>query len=72
MSARGMLLDLARPGAPTDITLSRDTNWLAAIYTAGGQAYVAVFAIDAYGDLARVVTASSVNVAAFNAIAFSQ
>ena len=37
------------PGSPSDITVSRDRKWLAVIYTAGGEGYVAVFAIDAYG-----------------------
>ena len=39
------------PGAPTDITVSADQKWLAIIYSAGGSAYVAAYAIDAYGDL---------------------
>jgi hypothetical protein len=60
------------PGAPSDITVSRDGKWLAVIYAAGGQGYIAVFAIDAYGDLTSAATSSSVNVAAFNGVAFSQ
>lgn len=60
------------PGAPTDITVSRDGKWLAVIYTAGGDAYVAVFAIDAYGDLTPVATSNSIGVAAFNGVAISQ
>jgi hypothetical protein len=60
------------PGVPTDITVSRDRKWLAVIYAAGGEAYVAVFAIDAYGDLTSVATSNSVGVAAFNGVAFNQ
>jgi len=60
------------PGVPTDITVSRDGKWLAVIYAAGGEGHVAVFGIDAYGDLTPVATSSSVNVAAFNGVAFSQ
>ena len=60
------------PGAPTDITVSRDNKWLAVIYAAGGEGYVSVFAIDAYGDLTPVATSNSIGVAAFSAVAFSQ
>jgi hypothetical protein len=60
------------PGVPTDITVSRDGKWLAVIYTAGGEGYVAVFAIDAYGDLTPVATSNSIGVTAFNGVAFSQ
>jgi 6-phosphogluconolactonase (cycloisomerase 2 family) len=60
------------PGAPTDITVSPDHQWLAVIYTANAQGYVAVFAIDAYGDLTHVATSSSVNVSALSGVAFSQ
>jgi hypothetical protein len=60
------------PGVPTDIAVSRDGKWLAVIYTAGGDAYVAVFAIDAYGDLTPVTTSNSIGVAAFNGVAISQ
>jgi hypothetical protein len=60
------------PGMPTDITVSHDGKWLAVIYTAGGDAYVAVFAIDAYGDLTPVATSDSIGVAAFNGVAISQ
>jgi len=60
------------PGAPTDITVSRDRNWLAVIYTAGGNAYVSVFAIDSHGDLTPVATSSSIGVASFNGVAISQ
>jgi hypothetical protein len=60
------------PGAPTDITVSRDGKWLAVIYAAGGQGHVAVFAIDGYGDLSAVTTSNSINIAAFNGVAFSQ
>jgi hypothetical protein len=62
------------PGVPTDITVSPDGKWLAIIYTASGEGYVAVFSIDAYGDLSPtpVATSSSVGVAAFNGVAISQ
>ena len=60
------------PGVPTDITVSRDGKWLAVIYTAGGDAYVAVFSIDAYGDLTPVATSNSIGVAAFSGVAISQ
>ena len=52
--------------------MSRDRKWLAVIYTAGGDAYVAVFAIDDYGDLTPVATSNSIGVAAFNGVAISQ
>jgi hypothetical protein len=60
------------PGAPTDITVSRDGRWLAVIYSAGGDAHVAVFSIDAYGDLTPAATSSSVGVGAFSGVAISQ
>ena len=60
------------PGGPTDITVSADGKWLAVIYAAAGEGYVAVFSIDAYGDLTPVATSPSVGVAAFNGVAFSQ
>ncbi len=60
------------PGPPTDITVSRDGKWLAVIYSAGGDGYVSVFSIDAYGDLKPAATSSSVGVAAFSGVAFSQ
>jgi len=59
-------------GAPTDITVSRDRKWLAVIYSGGGEGYVAVFAIDAYGDLTPVATSDSIGVPAFNGVAISQ
>ncbi|HKE30023.1 MAG TPA: hypothetical protein VKB88_47085 [Bryobacteraceae bacterium] len=60
------------PGAPTDITVSADGAWLAVIYTAADGAHVAVFAIDAYGDLTLAATSPAVGVAAFDGVAFSQ
>jgi hypothetical protein len=59
-------------GSPADITVSRDHKWLAVIYAAGGDGYVSVFSIDAYGDLTPVATSSSVGVAGFSGVAFSQ
>jgi len=60
------------PGVPTDITVSPDGKWLAVIFSASSEAYVSVFSIDAYGDLTPVATSSSVGVAAFSGVAFSQ
>lgn len=59
------------PGVPTDITVSEDGKWLAVIYTANGNGYVSVFAIDAYGDLSLDATSTPVGVA-FNGVAISQ
>lgn len=61
-------------GVPTDITVSPDGKWLAVIYTAadGSGGRVAVFSIDAYGDLSPVGTSASIGVAAFNGVAISQ
>lgn len=59
------------PGSPTDITVSRDRKWLAVIYTAEGEAYVAVFSIDGFGDLAPVATSASIGVAAFSGVVIS-
>ena len=63
---------LPLPGSPTDITVSPDGNWLAVIYSAGGNASVAVFSIDSYGDLTQVATSSAPGVAAFSGVAFSE
>ena len=60
------------PGSPTDITVSPDRNWLAVIYTAGTDAFVAVFSIDSYGDLTPVATSDAIGAASFNGVAFSQ
>jgi hypothetical protein len=60
------------PGAATDITVSADKKWLAVIYGAGGSAYVAVFGIDAYGDLTPAATSSPIGVAGFSGVAISQ
>ena len=61
------------PGAPTDITVSRDGKWLAVIYTADSEGYVAVFSIDAYGDLTTpVATSSRRRLATISGVAFSQ
>ena len=60
------------PGAPTDITVSHDYKWLAVIYSAGGDAHIALFSIDAYGDITAAATSPSVGVAAFGGVAFSQ
>ncbi|MGA2834383.1 MAG: hypothetical protein ABSE55_15055 [Terracidiphilus sp.] len=60
------------PGAPTDITVSADHRWLAVIYSAGSDAYVAVFAIDDYGDLTPEATSNPIGVASFSGVAISQ
>ncbi len=60
------------PGVPTDITVSPDKKWLAVIYSAGGSAYVAVFSIDAYGDLTPAATSSPIGVAGFSGVAISE
>ena len=60
------------PGAPTDITVSKDRKWLAVIYSANGNGYVAVFAIDAYGDLTLEATSSPVGVPAFSGVTISE
>jgi hypothetical protein len=63
---------ISLPGAPSDITVSRDGKWLAVIYTAGGDGYVSVFAIDAYGDLTPVATSNAVGAATISGVAISQ
>jgi hypothetical protein len=63
---------LPLPGAPSDITVSRDHKWLAIIYAAGGEDYISVYGIDAYGDLTPVATSNSIGVAAFNGVTISQ
>ena len=62
------------PGVPTDITVSPDGKWLAVIYTgiADSEGHIAVFSIDAYGDLTLVATSNSIGVPAFNGVAISQ
>jgi hypothetical protein len=60
------------PGAPTDITVSKDRKWLAVIYSANGNGYVGVFAIDRYGDLTPAATSSPIGVAAFSGVAISE
>jgi len=59
------------PGVPTDIAVSHDGSWLAVIYSASGEAHVAVFSIDAYGDLTPAATSGSIGVSAFNGVAIS-
>ena len=60
------------PGSPSDITVSRDGQWLAVIYSVGSNASVAVFSIDRYGDLTQVATSSAPGVASFSGVAFSE
>jgi hypothetical protein len=59
------------PGAPTDITVSRDKKWLAVIYTASSNGYVAVFSIDRFGELTHVATSSPLS-AAISGVAISE
>lgn len=59
-------------GTPTDLAVSADHKWLAAIYTASGEAYVAVFSIDTYGDLTLVGTSPSLGIPAFSGVAISE
>jgi len=60
------------PGSPTDVTVSADRKWLAVIYSTGGEAFVAVYEIDSYGDLKWAATSPSVGVAAFSGVAISE
>jgi hypothetical protein len=60
------------PGTPTDVTVSADRKWFAVIYSVSGQAYIAVYSIDTYGDLTWVATSAAVDVAAFNGVAISE
>ncbi len=60
------------PGVPTDITVSSDKKWLAVIYSTNGEAFVAAYSIDRYGDLTLAATSTSVGVPAFSGVAISQ
>lgn len=62
------------PGVPTDLTVSPDKKWLAVIYSAADQsgARIAVFAIDAYGDLSLAATSAAIGIGSFNGMAISQ
>lgn len=60
------------PGVPTDITVSGDRKWLAVIYSADGSGHVALFSIDAYGDLTPEATSDPIGVPAFNGVAISE
>jgi hypothetical protein len=62
------------PGSPTDVSVSRDQQWLAVIYTStdGSGGHVAVFAIDPYGDLNLVATSAPVGAPGFNGVAISE
>jgi hypothetical protein len=59
-------------GVPTDLTVSKDGKWLAVIYSANDNGYVAVFAIDKYGDLTPEATSSAVGVPVFSGVAISE
>jgi len=60
------------PGVPTDLAVSKDRKWLAVIYSASGSGYVAVFAIDEYGDLTPEATSSPVGIPGFSGVAISE
>lgn len=62
------------PGVPTDLTVSRDGGWLAVIYAAadGSGGRIAVFAIDAFGDLSLTATSNPIGVPSFSGVAISQ
>ncbi len=60
------------PGVVTDLSVSADARWLAAIYSAGGAGYVIVYAIDAYGDLTEVATSPAIHVTTLSGVAISQ
>lgn len=60
------------PGAPTDLTVSPDGKWLAVIYAAVDGAHIAVYSIDAYGDLTPAATTAAIGIPSFNGVAFSQ
>jgi hypothetical protein len=60
------------PGTPTDITVSPDGKWLAVIYAAVDGGHIAVYSVDAYGDLTPAATTGAIGVASFNGVAFSQ
>jgi hypothetical protein len=62
---------VALPGNPTDISVSRDKKWLAVIYTAAGNGYVALFSIDHFGELTPVATSSPV-VGSISGVAISE
>jgi hypothetical protein len=62
------------PGVATDVAVSPDRQWLAVNYTAtdssGG--HIAVFSIDAYGDLTLAATSPGISVPGFSGVAFSE
>jgi hypothetical protein len=60
------------PGVPTDIAVSKDDKWLAVIYSENGGGYVAVFAINEYGDLTPEATSGPVGIPTFNGVAISE
>jgi hypothetical protein len=60
------------PGVATDITVSRDRRWLAVIYAATDGGHVAVFSIDAYGDLTPAATSAGIGVPSFSGVAISE
>jgi hypothetical protein len=65
---------VALPGTPTDLSVSHDGLWLGVIYTAndGSGGRIAVYSIDAYGDLTLAATSPEVGVTSFSGVAFSE
>ena len=65
---------ISLPGSPSDITVSPDFKWLAVIYVYNSEGYIAVYSIDAYGDLTWVATSpSSASLpATISGVAFSE
>lgn len=60
------------PGVATDITVSPDGKWLAAIYTADGEGFIAAYSIDRHGGLTLEATSPSVGAASFSGVAISE
>ncbi len=62
------------PGVATDVAVSPDLQWLALNYTAsdGSGGRIAVFSIDAYGDLTLVATSPGISVPGYSGVAFSE
>lgn len=60
------------PGVATDVTVAADGKWLAVIYTAGSSGFVAVFSIDAYGDLTALATSAPIAATTISGVAISE
>jgi hypothetical protein len=57
------------PKISRDITVSPNQRWRAVIYSAADGPHIAMFSIDAYGDLRPAATASAIGFATFNGMA---